>query len=310
MARMIFFSASIPNFGGEISPDRKSIFISAPAKINLFLKILGKRRDGYHNIFSWFQALDLADRLEIEQTGTGDIVIETDSDDIPTGPENLVYQAARIIRDRFAADRGFNVKLGKQIPVAAGLGGGSSDAAACIKGINKLLTLNLSSDDMKDIGLEIGSDVPFFFSRGQAEITGRGENVREIELPTDYRVILVTPRIQIRAREAYGKIRFGLTNQFPGISLNCCHVTEDFFNTISDVGNDLERPLRLSYPVLDKIREGLKGTGADIVRLSGSGPTIFALFGSHSDFADEKIIAAFEGEGWGCRVASPAILPA
>jgi len=304
------FPASIPNFGGEVSPDGKRIFISAPAKINLFLKVLGKRADGYHDIFSWFQALDLADHMEIEHTGTREITIITDSENIPTGPENLVYQAARRVQDRFGLDCGFRIELWKHIPMAAGLGGGSSDAAACIKGINKLLRLGLSRAEMGKIGLEIGSDVPFFFSRGQAEITGRGENVREISLPTDYRVVLVTPPVQIPAGEAYGKLRIGLTNSFSGISLNCCQLAEELFCAISRVGNDLEEALGVSYPVLDKIRERLVGTGPEIVRLSGSGPTMFALFGGHNDFADEKIIATFEGEGWGCHVADPVILPA
>ncbi len=308
--RMKTFATSVPCFGGEISPDRKRIFISAPAKINLFLKVLGKRPDGYHDIHSWFQAVDLADHLEIEARSGNTVTVITDADNIPAGPENLVYQAARLMANRQAPGRGFIIKLWKHIPVAAGLGGGSSDAAACLKGINKLLDLGLTRRQMEEIGLDIGSDVPFFFSRGQAEVTGRGESVHEISLPVDYRVVLVTPPISIRASEAYAKMRMDLTNSFAGISLNSCQQAEELVCAISGVGNDLETALAESYPILGKIREGLKGTGADIVRLSGSGPTVFVLYSGHKAFTEEKIFAAFEGEGWGCYVTSPVILPA
>ncbi len=274
------------------------------------MKVLGKRPDGYHDIYSWFQALDLADHMEIENTDGGGIDLTSDSDTIPTGGENLIFQAARRMKELYAPESGFRIRLWKHIPVAAGLGGGSSDAAACIKSINKLLQLRLSVEKMRKIGLEIGSDVPFFFSRGQAEVTGRGENVREIELPTDYRVFLVTPPLQIRAAEAYSRVKIGLTKPFSGVSLNCCQPAKELFRVISGVGNDLEGPLGISYPVLARIKKGLTGTGADIVRLSGSGPTVFALYGGHSGFTEKKIMAAFEGEGWGSCFASPVILPA
>lgn len=302
------FASTIPCFDGAISPDRRKVFISAPAKINLFLKVLRKRSDGYHDIYSWFQALDLADHMEIEAIDGDHIELINDTAGIPTGPENLVYQAAELIREEIASPLGFRIKIWKNIPVAAGLGGGSSDAAACIKGIDRLLGLGLSREKMQKIGLEIGSDVPFFFGPGQAEVTGRGENIRDLDLPIDYRVILATPPLAIRAAEAYGKVRLDLTNPFADISLNRKEARE-FFCAISGLENDLERALCSSYPILSEIRVKLEGTGADIVRLSGSGPTMFALFG-HKDTAEEKIVAACEGEEWDCRWCRPVILPA
>lgn len=302
------FASTIPCFGGEVSPDGRKVFISAPAKINLFLRVLRKRPDGYHDIVSWFQALDLADHLEIETVDGDFIEIITDSADIPTGPDNLVYQAAELIREELESPPGFRIRIWKHIPVAAGLGGGSSDAAACIKGINHLLGLGLSRAAMEKIGLQIGSDVPFFFGRGQAEVTGRGEKVRDLEFPIDYRVLLATPPLAIRAAEAYGRVRLDLTNSFADISLNAREARE-FFCAISGLENDLERALCSSYPVLEKIRVMLEGTGADIVRLSGSGPTMFALIG-YKDIAESKIVAACEGEEWDCHWCDPVILPA
>ncbi len=303
------FASTIPCFAGEFSPDRRKLFISAPAKINLFLKVLRKRPDGYHDILSWFQALDLADHLEIEAIDGDYIEIVTDSADIPTGPDNLVYQAAELIREERQSLPGFRIRIWKHIPVAAGLGGGSSDAAACIKGINRLLGLGLSRSEMEQIGQEIGSDVPFFFGRGQAEVTGRGENVRDFDFPRDYRVLLVTPPLAIRAAEAYSRVSLDLTNSFAGISLSHWREAREFFCAISGLENDLERALCSFYPILEKIRVKLESTGANIVRLSGSGPTMFALFG-HKDLSEETIVAACEGEEWDCRLCRPIILPA
>lgn len=292
-----------------MSSDGRSIFISAPAKINLFLKVLGKRPDGYHDIFSWFQAIDLADHLEIEQTADVQITIATNSPAVPTGPENLVYQAAQLIQERRGKPTGFRIKIWKNIPVAAGLGGGSSDAAAFIKGVDKLLGLGLNRPEMAALGLKLGSDLPFFFSRGQAAVSGRGERVQNIDLPIDYLVFLVTPPFPIRASEAYGKVRIDLTEPVAPISLYNCRQAQELFVVISTMANDLEPALLESYPILDKIGKMLEKTGASIVRLTGSGPTIFALYGDRTTRAD-NLAHAIGGKGWGLNVARPVILPA
>jgi len=200
------------------------------------------------------------------------------------------------------------VFLKKGIPVAAGLGGGSSDAAAFIKGIDKLLGLCLSRNQMEKTGLEIGSDVPFFFSRGQAEVSGRGENVKNIAISSDYEVLLVTPPFPISAREAYQKVRLDLTSSFSNISLSYCQKASKLFGVISDTTNDLERALLDSYAVLARIKHKLTKTGADIVRLSGSGPTVFALY-ERKGRIEDKLARSFEREGWFYRLAKPIILP-
>lgn len=296
-------------YEGRIDASGESIFISAPAKINLFLKITGKRTDGYHDIHSWFQTIDLNDHLEIRINSGSDITIEINKDDIPIGPDNLVYQAAERIQRIYDRNIGFKVKLYKQIPAGAGLGGGSSDAAAFIKAADKLLNLGLSRQKKSEIGLEIGSDIPFFFSRGQAEVTGRGENVKEITLPTDYRVGLVTPRFEIRASEAYRKFNLDLTDSLQDINLLCCHQIKDLIDLVSGLPNDLEKLLFESYPILDEIKGILSKSGADIVRLTGSGPTVYALFRGEGLIA-EHFLKLFEGGSWDINIACPVILPA
>ena len=296
------------SFAGTVSDSGRTIRIAAPAKINLFLKVLGKRPDGYHDIFSWFQALDLADRITLTITDDTAIVITTNSPEVPTDSSNLVYQAARRILDRAGRTTGLLIDLDKRIPVAAGLGGGSSDAAAVIKGLNRLFDLRLSRDELSAIGLEIGSDVPFFFSRGQAEVSGRGEVVTDIELPVDYTVALVTPRLAIRAAEAYQRLSLDLTEPIENSNFTCCREASELFGVISQVANDLERALRKAYPVLDKIGDVLASTQAEVVRLSGSGPTVFGLYYSDA-LVTEEFASSFVGKGWDLCFANPVILP-
>jgi len=296
-------------FEGKQIGNGKAIFISAPAKINLFLKVKNRRPDGYHNIYSWFQAIDLADHLEIEATNDGKIEIETDNPQVPTGPENLIYRTAQLIQNKLNRKFGFNVKLRKRIPVGAGLGGGSSDAAAFIRGTNILLDLKLGKAEMAELGLEVGSDVPFFFSRGQAEVTGRGEIVKEISLPLDYCIGLLTPRFEIRAATAYGMVKLDLTEPCEDINLLRCQRFDDLVGVISRMTNDLERNLCESYPILCTVRETLIRTGADLVRLTGSGPTWFALYRDKTLVA-EKWIRSVKGGGWDAAMASPVALPA
>lgn len=302
-------SEILPVFEPRPGGRRGTVVISAPAKINLFLKVLGRRPDGYHDIFSWFQALDLADTLEIEETSAPEIEISADKTDLPTGPDNLIHKAIKLLREKCRIRSGFRVILTKRIPIAAGLGGGSSDAAASMKAINHLLNLGLARPEMAAMGLQIGSDIPFFFSRGQAEVTGRGENVKDLQLATDYDVVLVTPPFGISAAEGYRGVNLDLTDSVQDISLSRCRQVDGLIHAISGMANDLERGLCYSYPVLEEIKRELAKTGADVVRLSGSGPTLFALYRDRNR-TRETLAKAGDGGKWGLALASPVTLPA
>lgn len=297
------------DFDGRILEPGRSIFILAPAKINLFLQVLGRRKDGYHDLFSWFQALDMADAITIERRDDTKITIETNHPDVPTDESNLVYQAAAEMQRLSGREAGFHIDLEKKIPVGAGLGGGSSDAAAVIKAIDRLYETDLARSDLAAAGLRIGSDVPFFFSRGQAEVTGRGEIVRNIDLPTDYTVALVTPPFQIRAAETYRRLSLDLTTPLSDINLLRCSKAAKLFDVISHVANDLERALLHAYPVLEDIRRLLAGTGAGVVRVSGSGPTVFGLYNNREALLEEEFAQSFMGEDWGFSIANPIVLP-
>lgn len=284
------------------------LHVRAPAKINLFLKVLRKRPDGYHDIHSWFQAVNLFDELTFkpkQETGIGLDV--TGEPDLPEDAENLIVRAAKMLFDRFKLPGGLDVGLKKAIPVAAGLGGGSSDVATTIYALDKLYDLELTAKAMQQLGLEIGSDVPFFFSTGQAEISGRGEIINGIPLPADYSIALVVPPVAVSTAESYKQLTLSLTSPPHDVKFSRISDFAGLVAQIRDVGNDFENGHFKTYPILGEIRHVLRDAGAALTRMSGSGPAMFGLF--------EKMP---EGEGasqitrgdWRTFFVRPITLPA
>ncbi|MCX6829970.1 MAG: 4-(cytidine 5'-diphospho)-2-C-methyl-D-erythritol kinase [candidate division Zixibacteria bacterium] len=282
--------------------------IKAPAKINLFLKILGKRQDGYHNILSWFQAVNLFDYLSFEKTERKGFELAIDRDsNLPTDSGNLITRAAGLLFERYDLQGGLKIRLTKNIPIAAGLGGGSSDAAATIYAINSLYELNLTGKELNDLGQAIGSDVPFFFSSGQGEVSGRGEIIKEIDLPTDYFIILVTPKLEISTGESYRRLNLGLTSNDANVKLYSCSNFKQLIDCIGDLGNDFESMHLQSYPVLGRIMDALNRAGAELTRMSGSGPTIFGLF---KDMPEREDLIQITRGDWQLMTVRPITLPA
>lgn len=253
--------------------------IKAPAKINLFLEVLNKRSDGFHNINSLFQAVSLFDQLDFTITEKPGVQIElAGSVDLTVGADNLISRAYAIMRDEFGLDRGLQIRLDKQIPIAAGLGGGSADGAATIIACNSLFNLGLSQSQMSLLSLKIGSDLPFFFSSGQAIVGGRGERVEPTNLPTDYTLVLVNPGLQVSTAEAYALLKRNLTKPAAPYTLPACRDVKSLVEVLRMTGNDFENALGASYPELGEIRNILLDAGAVLARLSGSGPTMFGIF--------------------------------
>lgn len=268
--------------------------IDAPAKINLSLEVLGKRADGYHDIYSLFQAVSLFDHLRFELSEKPECLIElTDTCDLSTGPDNLICRAYNLLRDKFSLTHGLKVRLEKNIPLAAGLGGGSADAAATILAVNILFDLALSNTEMAGLGAEIGSDLPFFFTSGQALVSGRGEVTEEVELPTDYCLVLVNPNFPISTATAFSSLGKGLTNSAVKRTFLVSRTLDGLVRFLSLSGNDFEIVHFQSYPILDEIRNELNRCGATLVRMSGSGPTMFGLF----DKTSQPDISSIVGRG-------------
>ncbi|MBN2226537.1 MAG: 4-(cytidine 5'-diphospho)-2-C-methyl-D-erythritol kinase [candidate division Zixibacteria bacterium] len=285
-----------------------TIEVKTPAKINLFLKVINRRPDGYHDIHSWFQAVDLYDHLAIEKRAMpGFALFSENGEGMPRDDRNTMIKAAKLMFERFELEGGLDIRIKKNIPISAGLGGGSSDAAATISGISTLYDLNLDPERMAEIGLEIGSDVPFFFSSGQAEVTGRGEIIKPIALPTDYRVVLVTPPVSISTAESYRALKMDLTTRNPGIKLLPCKTFNEMITELIKTGNDFEILHFRALPELARIAGALRQIGAKLTRMSGSGPTMYGLFDTVPDRDD---LSKITGGDWRVYHLKPITLPA
>lgn len=285
-----------------VSRDKQSVSMDTPAKVNLYLHVLRKRDDGYHDIDSLFQAVSLFDRLALTRRPDPGISLNVKGNGVASDESNLVVTAFRVIQQRFAIDGGVEVALVKRIPVAAGLGGGSSDAAATIYGLNLLFGLGLDRHGMAKIGAEVGSDVPFFFSGGQARVAGRGEVVEPADLPVNYTLALVTPDLAISTADAYAELKRDLTQTMPPFNLTRCRSAGELWNSLRHSGNDFERVQVSAHPVLAEVKQTLEDSGAKLVRMSGSGPTVCGFFDNKPP-AELTVLSA--REGWQLYVVEP-----
>ena len=255
------------------------IEIHAPAKINLFLQVLGKRPDGFHNINSLIQAITLFDRLKIEKIDEPECRVKL-TGKLSSAPieNNLVMQAYKLLKDKFGLKNGIKVELEKNIPIAAGLGGGSSDCAAAMIAINLIFELGLSSRELVNFSLKLGSDIPFFFSKGQALVSGCGEITEETDFPVDYKIIVVATDISVSTAQSYEALNLNLTTNKSACKLKPYCGFEGFVESLAGLGNDFEAVQCLLYPELVTIKEALLQSGAKLARMSGSGPTMFGIF--------------------------------
>ena len=252
-----------------------SIELFSNAKINLRLDILGKRSDGYHDIRTVFQKITLGDELSIAMAKSG-IEVECNHPQAPDNEGNLAFTAARTLLDRYEIKDGLRIAIKKRIPVAAGLGGGSSNAAATLMGINQLFELGLTDEELMGIGKTIGADVPFFLFGNSALATGIGDLLEPLIINPRLWLLLITPDTPISTAWAYGSIRRGLTNSLNNITIPQCinHLAE----VIAILSNDLEKVVIPHHPVIQTIKDELIDKGAKGSLMSGSGSTVFGIF--------------------------------
>lgn len=278
------------------------IRVFSPAKINLFLKVLHKRKDGYHDILCWMQTVNLKDEIEIEKTYRG-IRIFCNHPQVPTDRTNLAYRAARLFLKRTQTKSGVKIEINKKIPVAAGLGGGSSDAASVLIGLNRLLEGRLSETEMSSLAQTLGSDVPFFFTSGSALAAGRGEGLVSVELPLDYWLVLVNPGFAVSTRWAYTKVK--PDSKIPEAPFNWARVSmAEMLKCIKEWGNDLGVVVYRQYPVVEKMVKELENSGALHAAVTGSGPTAFGIF--KDKLSAKKAAKTLSGHpGWQSWVVKP-----
>jgi 4-diphosphocytidyl-2-C-methyl-D-erythritol kinase len=251
--------------------------LRSPAKINLFLDILGKREDGYHEIRTLMQAVDLCDRLILQKTEKG-IGISCDHPTCPSDERNLAFKAAFLLQKEENIKAGVDIRIEKRIPISAGLGGGSSNAAATLVGLNRLYDMGLPVDRLQKLGEQIGSDVPFFLYSGQALAKGRGEKIVPISLFRDYWLVLACPGFQVHSGWAYRKVKINLTRDIKEVNYKLLENRNGFFDALPMFKNDLEEAVAGEYPILRRLKDILKNSGAVKTSMSGSGPTVYGLF--------------------------------
>ncbi len=275
----------------------RALRVRCPAKINLGLWILGRRPDGYHEIDTILQSVSLEDELLLERAGAGFELVTRGLPIHPDGP-NIIERAWDLIAARNSSG-GIRVRLTKRIPVAAGLGGGSSDAAGFLKGVERLLALDLSEEEIQDLAARLGSDVPFFLKGGTARATGRGEQVRHLCPAPPAWVVLATPPVAISTTWAYGRVKIPLTPPDRGASILAAAIASQDWRSISPhFHNDFEDVVLPEFEVVARLRRALDASGVLGSLLSGSGSTVFGLARTR----DEAQLAARTAAALGASV--------
>jgi len=261
----------------------------APAKLNLRLKVTGRRPDGYHELVSLMVPIDLCDLLEF-QVIPEKVELVWQGLPVPDDEHNLVRRAARAFFASIGVKGGISVRMTKNIPVAAGMGGGSSDAAATLFSLNHLWSRPLSFEALWELALQLGADVPFFLEPRPCIARGVGEILEPVERWPDLWYLIVTPRFHVSTAWVYGNLRLGLTsNEYDRIK---DQLRKESLVISQFLENDLESVTSAKFPILDRIKKTLLEAGAEGALMTGSGPSVFGVFGSRkqAEQAREKIL--------------------
>ena len=255
------------------------ISLKALAKINLGLDVVRRREDGYHEVRMIMQTIQLYDRLDIKRTQEPGIQIQTNLSFLPVNENNLIYKAAKLLMDEFSITDGVSVKLDKRIPVAAGMAGGSTDAAAMLIGVNRLFPLGLTKRQLMERGVQIGADVPYCIMRGTALAEGIGEALSPLPPMVKCPVLIAKPSISVSTKFVYQNLKLDDTTIHPDIDRLIDDIkAKNLHDIAAHMGNVLETVTIPNYPVIDEIKKHMLSNGAVGAMMSGSGPTVFGLF--------------------------------
>lgn len=268
--------------------------VEVPAKLNLYLKVLGKRKDGYHNIETVFERIALFDRIVLRSLKNGKIKIFSDHPEVPVGRAGLVYKTINLLREKLRVSEGAEVKIFKRIPVAAGLGGGSSDAASILMGLNKLWKLSLKMPVLVELGKTLGGDVPFFLKRCSfAAAKGRGDEITPLGWKAKFWHLVISPPLKLLSKDIYTEYR-----RKGRLSA-----------TANSITNDLEGAVLKKAPVVARLKGALRNMGLTHSLVSGSGPSVFSLFRKRKEAmrAKKLLIERFpivKDKGWQIFIVS------
>ncbi len=261
-----------------------SIQVKAYGKINLGLDVIRKREDGYHEVSMIMQSVDLHDSLTIKKHEDGKIKLRTNLPWLPGNRRNIVYKAAELFRETLHIKEGIHITLNKQIPVAAGMAGGSSDAAVTLKGLNRLFDTGLSEEELKKLGVKLGADVPYCIQLGTALSEGIGEILTPLKPMPDCYILLVKPDISVSTRYVYEHLDLSGGITHPDIPGMLTAIEQgDLKRLTSLMDNILQNVTIKNYPIIEDIKEQMMERGALVSLMSGSGPTVFGIYDSLPD---------------------------
>ncbi len=296
--------------GYNMDSDKKNTIIKkAYAKVNLGLDVIRRREDGYHEVRMIMQTVDLYDILAFTRREEPGIVVTTDRDELPGDENNLVYKAARLLTETYFIKEGIKIELQKRIPMAAGMAGGSTDAAAVFHGMNEMFELGMSEDEMCTLGVKIGADVPYCIKGGTALAEGIGEMLTRLPDTPGCMVLIAKPNIDVSTKFVYENLHAEKLDCHPDIDgMRAAIEAGDLRGVARRMGNVLETVTVKAYPVIGEIKEAMMKKGAWNALMSGSGPTVFGIFGEEEEARaayDEIARANLAGQiflcGWAGR---------
>lgn len=272
------------------------ISLKALAKINLGLDVLGKREDGYHEVRMIMQTIHLYDRVEIRKTKSPHIHVETNLFYLPVDENNLVYKAAKLMKTEFKIKEGVRITLQKFIPVAAGMAGGSSDAAAVMVGMNRIFNLGIKQSRLMELGLKIGADVPFCIMRGTALAEGIGEKLTALPPMPKCPILIAKPAVSVSTKRVYEQLHLTEMTEHPDIDLIAENLKKKNLKGVAEnMGNILETVTVKEFPVIREIKKLMKENGALGAMMTGSGPTVFGIY--HNEKEIRKAYDALKQSG-------------
>ncbi len=262
-----------------------SIELKSRAKINLSIDVLGKREDGYHLVEMIMQTIDLYDIIKIKELKCNEIIIKSNSSDIPLDENNIVYKAAKLIKETFNINKGIEIFIDKYIPIAAGMAGGSSNAAAVLVGLNKLWNLQLSEEELKSLGFKLGADVPFCIVGNAALAEGVGEELTYIKgLSKDVSILVCKPELFVSTKDVYGGLDLNNLKQRPNNKLLIEYLKDDNIEGVSNnMVNVLETVTSKMHEEINDIEKIMNENKALGSMMSGSGPTVFGIYKNIED---------------------------
>lgn len=257
----------------------EKISVKARGKLNLGLDVLGRRENGYHDLEMVMQTVELCDTIELDALPEDEIRLLSDREDLPLDEKNIVYQAIRLMKEEYSIKEGILARITKVLPMAAGMGGGSSDAAATLKAMDELFQLGLSEERLRELGVKLGADVPFLIMEGTALACGIGEELTRLPSPPDCYLLLVKPKNNVSTKEVYEAFD-SLTEAFHPDTKGLIEALKEgsLEKLCANLGNSLEGVTIKQYPLIESLKQKMIEEGALASLMTGSGPTVFGIF--------------------------------